>query len=298
MTSASNQTTDFFVGSGRCGSSVVHEVICRHQSVGFLDNFDDRIGRSVIPRKNVGRLYRDLPPSVTRKGRIRLAPSEGYRALQREVSPMLATSHRDLVAADATPFVAKSVTDFFDRRRDKMPEPNFVHKFTGWPRIGFLDAIYPEAKFVNIVRDGRAVVNSWLQTNWWRGYGGPEASQFGDLNEEERAAWEASGESYALLAGFEWRRLVTAAYTTGEVLGPDRYMEARFEDFLLEPEAVIERIMKFLELDEDPGFAQRLERLPVHKSRADAYEKDLGAATVELLTEALSPLLGRYGYLS
>lgn len=296
MTASSNQTTDFFIGSGRCGSSVVHEVVCRHESVGFLDNIDDRVGRSIIPRRSVGRLYRDLPPSITRKGRIRLAPSEGYRALEREVSPMLSISHRDLVATDATPFVATAVTDFFDRRRNNMPEPRFVHKFTGWPRIGFLDAIYPEAKFVNIVRDGRAVVNSWLQTNWWRGYGGPEASQFGALSAEEQMAWQESGENYALLAGFEWRRLVTAAYTTGEVLGADRYMEARFEDFLLEPDVVIERILKFLDLDEDPGFARRLERLPVHKSRANAYEKDLGPATVQLLTDTLAPVLGRYGY--
>ena len=64
---------------------------------------------------------------------------------------------------------------------------------TGWPRAGFLHAVFPDARYVNVIRDGRAVANSWLQMDWWLGYRGPEHWHFGPLSDEHREVWERSG---------------------------------------------------------------------------------------------------------
>ena len=47
-------------------------------------------------------------------------------------------------------------------------------KITRWPMIGFLLEIFEEAKFVHMMRDGRAVTNSMLNVGFGRGRGGPK----------------------------------------------------------------------------------------------------------------------------
>ena len=73
----------FVLGTGRCGSTLVHEVLCQHDDMAFLSNLEDRSGAARPVARGSGRLYRRLPPWVTGKGRARFAPSEGYRALAR-----------------------------------------------------------------------------------------------------------------------------------------------------------------------------------------------------------------------
>ena len=75
----------FVLGTGRCGSTLVHEVLARHEGTGFVTNLDDlKLARSSAWQN---RLWRRLPAEVTRKGGARFAPSEGYRVLAREVEP-------------------------------------------------------------------------------------------------------------------------------------------------------------------------------------------------------------------
>ena len=133
----------FVVGTGRCGSSLLHEILARHPDVGFLSNVEDNLaGGPVMGRWN-NRLYRALPPELTRKGRARFAPSEGYRALDRRVSPIVSASFRDLIAGDATPWLERRFRRFFDDRARAQGKRVFLHKFTGWPRTGFVDRILP-----------------------------------------------------------------------------------------------------------------------------------------------------------
>ncbi len=171
------------LGTGRCGSTLVHEVLCQHEDVAFLSNLEDRGRAGGLLTASNGRLYRRLPPSVTQKGGARFAPSEGYRALSREVSPVLEYSERDLQASDATPWLTGRLQRFFTARAQRSPERLYLHKFTGWPRASFLYAVFPESRFVHVVRDGRAVANSWLQMPWWLGYRGPENWHFGRLGD-------------------------------------------------------------------------------------------------------------------
>ena len=75
----------FVLGTGRCGSTLVEEVLCRHPSVGFVSNLEDRFNLPLTAGRWNGSLYRRLPAAVTQKSRVRYAPSEAYRMLSREV---------------------------------------------------------------------------------------------------------------------------------------------------------------------------------------------------------------------
>ncbi len=98
----------YLIGNGRSGSMLVHELLARHGGVGFVSNLEDRF--PCLPPAT-GRydnaLCRRVPPALTRKGRPQYAPSEAYRSLSRQFSPMIANSSRNLLASDAMPWVAR-----------------------------------------------------------------------------------------------------------------------------------------------------------------------------------------------
>jgi hypothetical protein len=287
-------TFAFVLGTGRCGSTLVHEVLARHPDTGFVCNLEDRVPGLRVPTRLSGSLYRALPPGAATKGRIRFAPSEAYRALDREVSPALSTPMRDLTASDLTPWLAERLRRFFERRADGVPL--FLHKFTGWPRAGLIRQALPRSRFVHVVRDGRAVASSWLQMPWWQGYRGPSQWQFGPLPEPYQREWEESGRSFVVLAGVGWKTLIDAHERARDALPDHCWIDVRYEEVVGAPRAAFARLLEFLGLDWTPAFERQFSRYAFRPERALAYRRDLGDEALGLLERSLAAHLARYGY--
>jgi hypothetical protein len=286
----------FVTGSGRCGSSLVQEVLARHPDVGFISNVDDLVPMRPMAGSRNNTLYRHIPPLFTQKGRVRYAPSEGYRALEREVSPMVVAPSRDLTSADVTPWLGRRFREFFENRAVSQGKPVFLHKFTGWPRAGFIQEIFPKARFIHVVRDGRAVANSFLQTSWWQGFAGPPAWGWGPLPEAYAEEWERSGRSFVLLAGLHWKMLEDAAQNAAASVAPERWMQVRYEDFVAEPRERLTEMLRFLALSWNPEFEAQVGRQAFSRGRLKAYEQDLTPAQVALLESSLGEHLKSLGY--
>ena len=288
----------FLVGAGRSGSSLVHEVLARHADVGFLTNVEDRVATAPASVGRAARwVYPRLPPSWTEKGRLRLAPSEGYRALAREVSPVLARSGRDLTEDDAEPWLADRLRRFFDEHATHAAAGgrlSFTHKFTGWPRARLLATVFPDARFVHVVRDGRAVAASLLQTTWWDGWQGPERWRYGPLPADLEERWRQSG-SFPLLAGLTWLLMVDAADACAERLG-DAWLTVRYEDVLADPLTSFDRVAEHLRLPADPAFPGAVAATALRPDRRDGFSRALSPATVDLLDDVLGGALRRHGY--
>jgi hypothetical protein len=289
------QRYGFVLGTGRCGSTLMHELLARHPDVGFVTNVDDRIGTSTAGRVQAG-LYRRLPTAATQKGRLRLAPSEAYRALEREVSPLIAESVRDLEAKDAVPWLAERFRVFFAGRAAAQGAPLFLHKFTGWPRARFIERVLPGTRYVHVVRDGRAVSASWLQTDWWRGHQGPQGWHFGPLPPDYEKEWEASGRSFVLLAGLAWKLLLDAFDDTRREIGDERWLEVRYEDVLADPRARTADVLEFLGLAWTDAFESAFRAFRFDNGRARAWRSALGDEASAELDASLADHLSRRGY--
>ena len=87
--------------------------------------------------------------------------------------------------------------------------------------LELIAAIYPDARFVHIIRDGRDVARSIAAQHW-----GPE-----------RIAEAAA----------EWRDAILAARSAG--LGDDAYRELRYEDLLGDPAPVVAELYEWLGLE-------------------------------------------------
>lgn len=282
----------FLLGSGRCGSSLLQELLSRHRGVGFLSNFDDRGAPARLGAVN-GAVYRRVSQERTRKGRIRFAPSEGYEALSREVSPLVSRPGRPLDRQDATPWLATRLERFFLDRWARQGTAVFLHKFTGWPRAGLIDAVFPRSRFINVVRDGRAVASSLVQMPWWR-----DAQDLGTLTclGEDRALWEAEGSRYPLLAGLVWKHVVQAHERARDQVPSERWLDVRYEDVLRDPRHELGRMLDHMGLEWDSSFEAQFSAQQLWTGRADAFRGDLGPSDLDALERHLAPALHRQGY--
>ncbi len=285
----------FVLGTGRCGSTLVHELVARHRDVGFLSNIEDRVALPVAAGRVNQPLYHRVPARFTEKGRVRFAPSEGYRALIRDVSPLLSVSSHDLTAADATSPLADRFRDFFVRRAEAQRRPLFLHKFTGWPRVGFIDAALPDVRFVHVVRDGRAVASSWLQMPWWKG--DPSKWQWGPLPGHYATEWKAAEQSPVILAGLAWKMLIDAFAEARATLNDDsRWLEVRYEDVVADSAQTLRGVAEHLGLDWSSELASAVSRHRFDPAATTRWRTGLGEFDASMLTESLGGHLAGFGY--
>jgi hypothetical protein len=261
-----------------------------------VSNVDDKLAPLDLLGRWNNLLYRRVPPGLTEKGRVRYAPSEAYRLLDRQVSPMIANPSRDLTADDLTPWLERRLRRFFDRRIAAQRQPAFLHKFTGWPRAGLLGAVYCDTRVVHVIRDGRAVANSWLQMPWWRGYRGPEEWQWGALPPEHQDEWEASGRSFVTLAGIGWVILLEAFEQAKAAAPAAQWLDVRYEDIVAHPRQEFEQVLRFLGLEWNPRFESQFQRYQFTGGRRAAFRRDLAPDQVARLEKVIGPALARSGY--
>ena len=126
------------------------------------------------------------------------------------------------------------------RVADKTPE----HAFT----VQLLDAVFPGAQFVLMIRDGRDVATSLAQMPWLRGVedGRRRGEQPRFWVEPERAQEFTSTTDFHR-AVWAWRRYTEAALAA-RALGADRYQEVRYEDLTTDPRGVATKLLDFIGL--------------------------------------------------
>ncbi|MEK8106122.1 sulfotransferase [Micromonospora sp. M12] len=253
------------VGTGRCGSTLVQELLSRHprsaSSPGWTTNWPGstpgQVQRCALPALGaapVGMTSLRHSRRLLERGRLRVAPSEAYRLLDRHVLGGFSRPCRDLLAEDLTPFVARRLRTFFDERIARQGCQQVVQHVTGWPRTGFLHGAYPDLRVVNVVRDGRAVANSWLQMGWWDGWRGPDNWIYGPLPSDLREEWVESGRSFQVLAALGWKMLMEA-FGQARLRHPaDQWLDVRYEDLVEQPRDQVGRMLDFLGLDWSAAF--------------------------------------------
>jgi hypothetical protein len=168
-------------------------------------------------------------------------------------------------------------------------------KITGWPRVGYLHALFPDAKFIHVYRDGRAVANSLLEVDFWRGWQGPGRWRAGELTPAQQAEWERHGRSFVALAGIQWKRMMAAMDAAAANVPAANLLPVRYEDLMANPVACFKHVTEFCGL----GWSARFERAIARQRLRPANDKwrvDLSDAQQAILESVLAEALSRYGY--
>jgi len=145
--------------------------------------------------------------------------------------------------------------------------------------------MFPAAKAVHMVRDGRAVSASVMPLDW--------------------------GPNTIMQSAHDWSQKVLCGITAELALGRERILQVRYEELVREPEKVLREICGWLNIDYDPvmlcsdGFlkpryydykAHSLIGKKPEERRASAWEEKLSPRQIELFERLTGDLLLNFGY--
>lgn len=261
----------FIVGSARSGTTLLRLMLNAHPDV-------------AIPPESrfITELWRDKPEvevepvlrALARHDRFRLweLPIDEVRA---ELGGRRTARYTEVMEA---PYRA------WARRRDKPlwgdKTPRYVEN------IPLLGELWPAARFVHLVRDGRNVALSYADVS----FGPKTLAKAAEL----------------------WRTRVRAGIEAGRSLEPGRYLQMRYEDLVEAPERQVQTLCGFLGVAFDPVMLDYVERgrdavLPraaannpnVTKplmAQARSWEAVMPAGQVEVFEAVAGDVLSELGY--
>jgi hypothetical protein len=220
------QPAPFVVGVGRSGTTLLRLMLDAHPEL------------AVPPETHfIPRLFKALDADASAADAVEfLRTKRRWPAFGVEPG---ALRERIEVTGEVTPTTVTRA--FFELYAESRGKPRWGDKTPPYvARMPRVQKVVPEARFVHLIRDGRAVSRSLSRAHF-----GPD--------------------TLAGAAG-QWARRVDRAQRTAAKL--DHYLEVRYEELVADPEPVLRRICDFAELAWDPAM------LAYHDDAADRMAED------------------------
>jgi hypothetical protein len=261
----------FIVGSARSGTTLLRLMLNAHPDV------------AVPPESRfVTELWDGASDVEARRFLDALEAHARFNAWELPISEV----ERELDGATTVPYATAidAVYRAYARARDKSrwgdKTPRYVE------HIPFLAQLFPDARFVHLVRDGRNVALSYADVP----FGPKTVAKAADL----------------------WARRVTQGMRDGRALGTDRYLELRYEDLVEDIEARTKELSTFLDMPFDSGMLDYTERArsdvlpraakynphvterPIAQTRS--WQSDMPERHVAVFEAIAGPVLTQLGY--
>jgi hypothetical protein len=231
----------FIIGTGRSGTTLLGIVLSMHRDIGFL-NEPKAIWHSIFP-------YEDVMGNYNRCDAL-------YRLDERHASKEVIRSAHRLFGHYLSTVCSKRLVD-------KYPE----HVY----RVPFLLTIFPDAKFIFLVRNGWETCASIVE--WSKRHIAIRQGEVHDWWGVNRRKWHllvnqlverdplfraqiAAAHSYDRqydMATVEWIMAMREGLLV-KSLYPRNVMMLRFEDLIAAPVKMLDELLRFCELDVDPVF--------------------------------------------
>jgi hypothetical protein len=200
---------------------------------------------------------------------------------------------------DATPKEIERLQRRFDFRRWFFQKRRILNKSpNNSVRLDFLHAVFPDAVFIHVVRDGRAVVNSLIRglpADWetedrfkpWRErinpFPGVKPPNWRSLLRDNPL------EQHAL----QWCEVINYAFKVEACCGIKTY-HLKYEELCESPRSVIEKVYKFAGLSVSDEILKRIpEKLG---SKNYKWKKEFSEKDLEIVNQIQEPLLNILGY--
>jgi hypothetical protein len=214
----------FILGCGRSGTTILGTVLAKHKKITYL-NEPRQLWSMVYPETDVW--------------------GSSQASLQ-------------LTANDASEIKNKRIRRFFYFETIRTGSPVLIEKLpVNSFRLGFIDRIFPSARYIHIIRNGLEVASSidnlckqgkWFHSNPYR---------WQQLLEYARQNDDAAGLHHLCVSDyekalFEWRLSVAAIKRFLKSRPLESYKEITYDELVSDPVTTVTNILSFLGLEENP----------------------------------------------
>ncbi len=265
----------FVLGSPRSGTTVLFGLLARSTAVGSLPGEGHLLWNLFHPEGGAGWDSQATPPEAIARGE------------RRALSWMIRQ-----VAGDR-------------RYLDKTPRNSL--------QVPYLAALFPDARFVVLLRDGRAVVSSLL--NGWRDtsglFPGREMGRPLAVHGYRGHRWKfvappgweeyATGHTLPEICAFQWLACTDALLEARGQIPADRWVETRYERLTESPVEEVERLLLALDLPIEPRVLEAASTLDRNVTKATSPPRpdkwrDENPGDVASILPRIEPTLRRLGY--
>lgn len=255
------------VGSGRSGTSYLQRTLRDTLDIGFF-----REPNYIIPVYHQLHRFGDLEKEENLQKLVKRILSEKiFERLSNKKD--ISNIYNELYSRITIPSYSGILYEIFNYIAEKQGKHRLGYKYPGdIINIPLLAEIFPSARFVHILRDGRDVAISLLTQKW-----GPTNLY--------------SGSRY-------WAQRTTRGHEAGLSL-LDRYIEIRFEDLILETEETVTILGEFLNRGHNLEQVDRLtEQINKTKNTSSVYnwKTKLTDNQIYMCESAAGPVLQECGY--
>jgi hypothetical protein len=283
----------FIIGTGRSGTTLLYNAFAFHPEFAWFSNIDARYpGNPLLP---VLSRFHDIPllnRLASKTSRYVPRPSEAYSIYNR-CTDFVFTSKHLLSAADVTDDTRRRYQQRVETQMKLQGKPRFLQKHTGFARIRYLRAIFPDALFINVYRDGRAVAYSTSKVGFWSG--DLSSWWWGEMKPEYESEYLDAGKDPLILAGIVWKTLMDLIEEECAELSMQQLLRIRYDEMIGDMAGTMHKVIRFCGLSESSEFHQYVRSIKV--SNMDRkWERGLSSEEKEQLQSCIGAHLTKYGF--
>lgn len=272
----------FVVGCPRSGTTLLQRMLDNHPQLAVANDthFITRAAKRILRKDSQPLLTPELVRTVL-----------SYRRFYR----MGLDEAEVTAAAENCPDYAGFVSRLYSLRGQKNHKPLSGEKTPDFCRkIPMLHTLFPTARFVHIIRDGRNTALSTL--SWASGSKGP-------------GKWSLWKEDPVGTCALWWRWQAGTGQRDGEILGHAHYLQVKYEALVENPEKTLRAIALFLGIPysdamanyhvgktrHTPGLSAKSAWLPPVKNLRD-WRKDMPLEDIDVFEAIAGDFLRENGY--
>lgn len=285
MDKDSNISIVFIIGSGRSGTTILYNLLSMHPDVCYFsaltNNNPNKPWLAFFHRAlDIPILGHVIQKQITSSNlkKAWILPNEGD-----DIYTHCGFIHsKKTTMKGLRPTIFQKFSTIIETHMKCAGRTVFITKQTSnTQRLELLHAMFPDAYWIHIIRDGRAVANSLFHVDWWN---------FVMLWWTKK---QPKNKHDIRLCGKHWKTNVTEILDHKHQFSP-RYFEVRYESLIQKPRTTLRKILRKVNLPIKKNYLTMIPKSLPDKNKK--WQKQLTPSQQKKLTQEIQPLLSQLGY--
>ena len=294
----------FIIGVPRSGTGLVHGILCAHPDLAWLSEKDVGNWLSSLEQYQIHNYYEWLKSTKkkipTSDEALFILGKNIGKGLQNFATPpigieeipiegehfwrkYLGRDYVEDVSLDSKIYIAKGILEII-KRKEKL---RFVNKAPqNSMRLFAIQKIFPDAKFINVIRDPRPVIASMMKRfedegEFTMGFPVKDQIKFEELSWIEK--WAS-----------KYKQVTEYIYQFYKHQNKDNFLTVEYDELIRDPNSVTKKIFEFCELPVPKSLQNIIP--PIRKNTSEKWHEKLTKKDEQRIFDIVNPIIEKMGY--